>query len=90
MKILKRNLKDMAANMAKRPKALKGGASEGKSTKDYTPEEQKAIKVGAKEELEHTDNKSVAEEIAKDHVELHGKMYYHELHKLEQKLKKRG
>jgi hypothetical protein len=71
-------------------KLLSSFLSQGKS-KDYTGEyDPKELAMGIKIEMEHTNDKDIAERIAKDHLsEFGGKYYYTELKKLEKQLEDR-
>jgi hypothetical protein len=61
------------------------GRSSGKKPSDF-PEEQ--LQKGIEIELEHTSDRSLAREIAMDHLEEFSN-YYEELDKMETKLKKK-
>ena len=63
---------------------IKGGLAEGKKSSDF-PKDQ--IDKGIKVELEHTGDKDLAEEIAKDHLE-ENKQYYNYLAEMEKKMDK--
>jgi len=71
-------------------KILSSFLSQGKS-KDYTGEyDPKELAMGIKVEMEHTNDRDIAERIAKDHLsEFGGKYYYTELKKLEKQLEDR-
>jgi hypothetical protein len=58
---------------------IPGGLAEGKKPEDFNP---KSIAQGVKVELEHTDDKAMAKEIAMDHL-TENKNYYDELAKME-------
>lgn len=58
---------------------LPGGLADHKTNKDFP---KKAIKQGAKVEMEHTKDKRIAQEIARDHLEEDGK-YYDKLKEVE-------
>lgn len=66
---------------------LPGGKAQGKTIKDFSPAERKQIEMGTKFEMEHTNSKKLAREIAMDHVTEFG-TYYTELKKMENKLKR--
>jgi len=59
------------------------GRSSGKNPSDFSEEQ---IQKGIKVELEHTDDRDLAKEIAMDHLDEFPK-YYKELDKMEKKLK---
>jgi len=61
---------------------IKGGLAEGKKNSDF-PKEQ--IDKGVKIELEHTSDKNLAKEIAKDHL-VENKQYYSYLAEMEKKM----
>lgn len=61
-----------------------GGKSEGKPDSDFDP---KQIEMGIKVEMEHTDDKDLAKEIAKDHL-TEFPDYYTRLKKMEDEAKK--
>jgi len=63
---------------------LPGEKAEGKNKKDFDKEQ---LAKGTKVELEHTDDESLAEEIASDHL-AEFPNYYEELEKMENKLKR--
>ncbi len=63
---------------------IPGGLSSGKSDKDFDP---KQIELGIKTETEHTGDKEMAKEIAKDHL-TEDPEYYTHLKKMEEKYKK--
>jgi len=71
-------------------KLLSSFLSQGKS-KDYTGEyDPHELSLGIEVEMEHTNDKDIAERIAKDHLsEFGGKYYYTELKKLEKQLEDR-
>lgn len=48
----------------------------------------KALHEGIEEEMEHTDSKAVAKEIAKDHLVEHGSSYYKKLEKMTKNMPK--
>lgn len=58
---------------------LKGGAGDNRPDSDF---DEKALQKGIKHELEHTDDESVAKEIAKDHL-TEDPNYYDKLDKIE-------
>jgi hypothetical protein len=60
---------------------ITGEGEDGKVTKEDKGYDPKELKLGIKEELEHTDDKAIAEQIAKDHLEEDPK-YYSKLVKL--------
>lgn len=66
---------------------IPGGKAHGMTLKDFSKAEQRQIKIGTKIEMEHTNNKLVAREIAMDHVAEFSN-YYTALRKMENKLKK--
>ena len=51
--------------MSKVTDILSGGLAEGKPDSDFNPA---SVEAGRKEEMEHTDDKEVAREIARDHL----------------------
>jgi len=61
------------------------GLSKGKKPKDFNKTQ---LKVGTKVEMEHTNNKTLAQRIAMDHLTEYPD-YYKELKKMESKLDKR-
>jgi hypothetical protein len=63
---------------------LPGGLADEKTNRDYNAAQ---IDMGRKVEMEHTDNPSVAEEIARDHLEEFPN-YYTALDEMEKKLEK--
>ena len=63
---------------------IKGGLADGKNDKDFDP---KQIEKGIKVEMEHTDDKELAKEIAKDHL-MENSKYYDHLEKMEEKMDK--
>lgn len=69
---------------ASKKEKLKGGRADGKSDKSFPKKE---LEKGIKVEREHTTDKSVAKEIAKDHL-TEGDKYYQYLEQMERKLKK--
>jgi hypothetical protein len=73
--------------MAKIKQLLKGGLAEGKTLASFSKAEQAQIKAGTKVEMEHTNNKKVAQRIAMDHISEYSK-YYTALKKMEVKLSK--
>jgi len=58
---------------------LPGGKADNKSDRDFDP---KKLQEGAKHELEHTNKKKIAKEIAKDHL-VEDKQYYKKLKEIE-------
>lgn len=60
---------------------IPGGLADKKSDKDFDP---KSLKRGEKVESEHTSNKSIAKEIARDHL-TEDPQYYEKLQKMEKK-----
>lgn len=52
-------------NWYKKADEIPGGLSEGKSPKDFDPEQ---LAMGVKVEMEHTNSRVVAREIACDHL----------------------
>ena len=64
-------------------KKIPKGRSSGKNPSDFSEEQ---IQKGIKVELEHTDDRDLAKEIAMDHLDEFPK-YYKELDKMEKKLK---
>ena len=58
---------------------IPGGLADEKTTKDF---DQKALQKGIKVEMEHTDSKETAQEIAMDHLTEDPK-YYDKLQKME-------
>lgn len=64
---------------------LKGGYGDNRPDSDFDPIQ---LKKGIKVEMEHTNDKKLAKEIAKDHLTEH-KDYYIELEKMENKLEKK-
>lgn len=69
--VIKKTLKDK----------IKGGMADNKSPKNYDPEQ---LAMGIKVEMEHTNDKKLAQEIAQDHLEEDPK-YYSKLKKVEKK-----
>lgn len=63
---------------------IEGGKSDYRPDSDFDPEE---LKIGIEIELEHTNDREIAKEIAKDHLEEHPK-YYSALVKMEKALSK--
>jgi hypothetical protein len=59
---------------------LPGGLADNAPTSDFDPEQ---LKMGVEAELEHTSNREMAEEIAKDHLKEDPK-YYTKLKKMEE------
>lgn len=55
-----------------------------RSPSDYNSKE---LEMGKKEELEHTEDKNTAREIAMDHLDEFPDNYYTELKKMEEKIK---
>jgi hypothetical protein len=51
---------------------LPGGEGEGRPDSDFDPEE---LAMGVEVELEHTADRDIAKEIAKDHLSEDGKYY---------------
>lgn len=73
---------------------LSGGKSDNQPDKKYDKEQ---LEKGTKVEMEHTDNKEIAKEVAKDHLEEsedfkdgNGGKYYDRLEKLENKIKEKN
>lgn len=67
---------------------IPGGEAQGKKPSDFDP---KQLAMGKKVEMEHTNDKDKATEIAMDHLaegQKHNKGYYTELKKMEEKLEK--
>lgn len=62
---------------------IKGGLADGIPSKYFN---RKQLLKGIKVEMEHTKNRKIAEEIAKDHLS-ENNFYYTELEKIEKKLK---
>lgn len=60
---------------------LKGGLADQKSPGEFDPDE---LELGIKHELEHTDDKLMAKEIAMDHL-VEDPKYYTKLEKWENK-----
>jgi hypothetical protein len=60
---------------------LKGGLADKKSPGEFDPDE---LELGIKHELEHTDDKLMAKEIAMDHL-VEDPKYYTKLEKWENK-----
>jgi len=48
----------------------------------------KVLKMAIKIEMEHTDNPKIAQNIGLDHIAEYGEEYYHELIKMEKRLKR--
>lgn len=68
-------------NMLKKAKEIiSGGLAEGKKDSDFDPD---ALAEGVKVEMEHTDDKNVAKEIARDHL-AEDPAYYKKLKKMEE------
>jgi hypothetical protein len=65
---------------------IKGGKADNKSYSDF---DQEQLKKGIKVEMEHTDNPSLAKEIAADHL-AEFPNYYDELAKMENKMKQQN
>jgi hypothetical protein len=61
---------------------IQGGKADDMSKKDF---DAKQLAMGRKVEMEHTDNPTIATEIATDHLEEFGK-YYTALKNMEEKL----
>lgn len=61
---------------------IRGGKADGKPDSAFDP---KWLKIGIKVEMEHTDDRSVASEIAKDHL-TEDTMYYQKLRKIEKSM----
>lgn len=73
-------IKDMKPpEIKKREDKIPGGLADKKSEKDFNP---KSLKQGTKVELEHTSDKSIAQEIAMDHLTEDSK-YYKKLKEVE-------
>ena len=64
---------------------IKGGLADKRADKYFNP---KQLNIGIKVEMEHTKNKKIAKEIAKDHL-AEFPNYYTELLKMEKRLKRR-
>jgi len=60
---------------------LKGGLADNKTPKDFNKE---SLEEGIKVEMEHTNNKNTAREIAMDHL-TEDKDYYKKLKRIEKK-----
>ena len=63
---------------------IKGGLADGKKDEDFDPDQ---LAKGIKIEMEHTDDKELAKEIAKDHLVENSK-YYDHLEKMEKNMEK--
>jgi len=72
-------------NWFKKAKSVPGGLADDKKDTDF---DQKELEMGRKVELEHTDDKDLANDISKDHL-VEFPNYYTELDKMEKKLKKK-
>ena len=72
-------------NWYKKAKKVPGGKADGKKPSDFDPKE---MEMGKKIEMEHTNDKGLAEDISMDHLEEFPD-YYTELDKMEKKLKKK-
>ena len=72
-------------NWYKESKGVPGGLADKKKDTDYDRNE---LDMGVDVELEHTDDKELSKDIAKDHLEEFPN-YYTELDKMEEKLKKK-
>jgi hypothetical protein len=68
----------------RRKDKVPGGLADDKCTEDFDEEQ---LRKGMRVEMEHTNNKELAREIAMDHLVEHPK-YYDELEKMEKKLEK--
>jgi len=80
--ILNNIIKTKKAEM--REDQIPGGKADHKTPKDFN---EKELKKGVKIEMEHTNDKKKAKEIAMDHLEeFKGKKYYEELVKMEKRL----
>jgi hypothetical protein len=69
-------------NWFKKAKKVPGGLADGKKDTDFN---QKELDMGVEVELEHTKDKELSKDIAKDHLEEFPN-YYTELDKMEKKL----
>lgn len=76
------NLKEM--RLAK--EELDGGMADGKSDKEF---DKRQLQKGVKTEMEHTNDKKKAKEIAKDHL-TEDKKYYNHLEEMEKKFEKKA
>lgn len=76
----------MMPKMGEHKDRIPGGLADKKSPKDFKPRE---LKAGIEVELEHTNDKNMAKEIAMDHLQEHPGYYKH-LKELEKKLEKTG
>jgi len=73
--------KALVLGVTKKADALPGGKADKKNADDFNPH---SILKGMKVEREHTSNKSVAKEIASDHL-VEDPAYYDKLQKMEKK-----
>lgn len=64
---------------------IKGGKADYKPSRKYN---RRQLRMGVKVEREHTYNRRIAREIAKDHLEEHPR-YYTYLARMERRLKKK-
>jgi len=71
---------------SKQKELIPGGLAEGKADSEFDPEQ---IAMGVKIEMEHTNDKAVAKEIAKDHLAEFPDYYTH-LEKMESEMKSTG
>ena len=69
-------------NWYKKAKGIPGGLADKKKDTDFDQEE---LDMGVRVEMEHTDDKELSKDIAKDHLEEFPN-YYTELKKMEDKL----
>lgn len=76
----------MMPKMGEHKDKIPGGLADKKSPKDFKPSE---LKRGVEVELEHTNDKNMAKEIAMDHLQEHPEYYKH-LKRMEKKLEKTG
>lgn len=65
--------------LIKEREELKGGRADNRSDSDFDAEQ---LEIGIKHEMEHTKNRKIAKEIAKDHLS-EDPNYYKKLKKIE-------
>ena len=65
--------------LIKEPEKLHGGAGDSKPDSDFNSQQ---LEIGIKHEMEHTKNRKIAKEIAKDHLS-EDPNYYKKLKKIE-------
>ena len=65
--------------LIKKQEQLKGGAGDNKPDNDFNSQQ---LEIGIKHEMEHTKNRKIAKEIAKDHLS-EDPNYYKKIKKIE-------